>query len=122
MFGDGSKDNKGELVNDFVLDLNSIKSEKTENDNQLPQISDSSESKNDHLLFMIYYRRDVEDYFFHFNNKVQNYYCFASIVGPHEITTGCIISIINDNFKFTVEEDNSLKVDHSTEGGKLTSK
>lgn len=124
MFGDNSKDEKDEYINDFVINLKSIDIEKSDNENNdITNTLNSSDNKNNnHLLFMIYYRRDIEDYFFHFNNKIIKYYCFASIVGPHLITTGCIISTINDNFKFSIDDDNKLKVDHSLPGGKVTSK
>ena len=81
------------------------------------------DKKSNHVTFMVYYRRDVEEYFFHFNNKIENLYCFASLAYPLVITNGCVISVFNFNFKFTInDEDSSLKVDYGLEGGKLISK
>ena len=105
LFGDDSKDANDTPINDFVLNLK----------NKKDTVSTT--------VFMIYYRRDLEEYFIQMNTKLGNdYFCFASLVYPLAIKNGMIISVFNYNFKFTINDDKTLKIDYDLENGKIITK
>lgn len=53
------------------------------------------------------------------NSKI---FCFASLASPLALRTGTIISVFTHNYKFTVNDDSTLRVDYEMEGGKLLTK
>lgn len=101
-FGKEIFDEKGKLINDIIINLN----EETQSDS----------------IFLIYYRRDNSKYYLKMLETNKKVFCFASLVSPLVLHTGTIISVFNHNYKFTVNEDYSLKVDFEMEGGKLLTK
>lgn len=104
LFGDNSMSSENNHINDVILNLNGKKHK-------------------DHTIFMVYYRRDIEEYFIKMIEKSDNFFCFASLCSPLKLHTGYVISVFNFNFKFTInEEDDSLVVDYEVENGKLITK
>lgn len=73
-------------------------------------------------IFMVYYRRDLEKYYIKMNEISNHFFCFANLVEPLKLFSGCVISLFNFNFKFTINDDKSLSVDYELESGKFLNK
>ena len=108
-FGLTSKNDKGEIINDFILNTN------------LKCFNDSS--KHLSTLFRIFYRRDNENYFLKMLENDERFFCFVFLCKPQIIdaNNGLVISVLSVNFKISVKENKDLQVDF-TLGGKTHSK
>ena len=104
-----SHNEKGEIINDVIVENTEIE-------------KDSDEKSQNLSLFVIYYRRDNENYYIKSLSQNEKYFSFINLIFGYQISNGIVVSVQNFSFKFNINDENTLIVTYEFQIGQIQTK